>query len=173
MNYQRGIAVMVGRGVTVPTKARVLAGYATSGMSIDELSTAWNNLRNAALGRGVTPNVSAALANDVGTAYEQWRAYLADKTASAWLPISPTSAVEDVWVQRYRLLVARVQAENVTVPDVLPPTFTEKAKDAAKDIGKNVGKDLAIAVISGLVVAGVMYYYTHRPVSVKVMTANE
>lgn len=142
---------------------RTLIGQASS-MTIEQLSTAWNNLRNAALGRGVTPIVSPELAIEVGTQYEAWRAYLADKSAAAWIPLSPTSFVEDEWVQRYRALVAKVQAENVTVPDVLPPTLAEKAKGQAKDIGKQV----AIAVASGLVVAGVMYYFTHRPVTVHV-----
>jgi hypothetical protein len=163
---------MVGRGVIRPAKARALAGYAVSGMTIDELSTAWNNLRNAALGRGVVPVVSQPLADEVGTAYEEWRAHLADKSAAALLlPITPTSIVEDVWVQRYRDLVAKVNGENVAVKDVLGQTFAEKAKSDAAAFATSAGgfgKQVLVAVAGGLAVAGIVYYFTHRPVMVKV-----
>ncbi len=77
--------------------------------SIDELSDAWNNLRNAAMGRGGAPNVSPALARRVEREYARWRNWRRDVG-----PIDDmfSSWSTRRWVARYRDLMAKVDREG-------------------------------------------------------------
>jgi len=87
-------------------------------VNLTELSDAWNTLRNAALGRGTSPNVPAELANDVGTQYEAWRAWLEglgplSGTLQQELVDDPISSQAYPWLLKYRALAKRVRAAGV------------------------------------------------------------
>lgn len=119
-------------------------------MNIDELSSAWNEMRNAALGRGLKANVSAELAKVVAGEYERWRAARAEM-----------GPVDDVlsafttrqWVTRYRNLVSKVQKEGIKLANVLPPTTLERALQGIDKwnrnfaIGLGVGAGIVVTVI--------------------------
>lgn len=99
-------------------------------MTLAELSTAWNDLRNAAFGRGTVPRVSRALAETVGRYYEEFRAWLADAGPLEELAPSVTAAQ---WVGRYRALWKMLQAEGKApaLGLTLPPSWNEQiAADA-------------------------------------------
>jgi hypothetical protein len=104
-------------------------------VNVTDLSEAWNNLRNAALGRGTTPHVSPGLADTVGMQYERWRAYYA---ASGPLDDVFTSYSASEWLAIYRKLVADVRAEGVKV-EALPRAPWEKITDSAATLGQVVG----------------------------------
>lgn len=114
-------------------------------MTLSELSAAWNELRNAALGRGTAALVSPALADEISDAYESFRAWLAEQGPSADLAASVTASE---WVELYRELAADVRAE---LPDAqfraLATTPVERAQSAV-DTGRSV---LFVAAVAGAV----------------------
>jgi hypothetical protein len=83
-------------------------------MTLAELTDAWNDLRNAALGRGVTPLVPQTLATDVGTSWELFRAWRSEQLGE--LPVLPLSGQR--WVKMHHDLAARVRSAGVPVRDV-------------------------------------------------------
>lgn len=104
-------------------------------MTIAELTQAWDDLRNAALGRGTMPNVSRALAETVGRYYEEFRAWLADAGPLEELAPSITAAQ---WIGRYRALWNMLQAEG-KAPEArltLPPQWNEELARAAERAAK-------------------------------------
>jgi hypothetical protein len=118
-------------------------------MTLAELTEAWNALRNAALGQGTAPKVSAALAKEVGDTYDAWRAYYTDRFGGGmpiadWLP----SVTADGWVSKLRALEKRVRGEGITNFKTLPLSPLEEAISIAKTIGVTV---LAVGVPLGLV----------------------
>jgi len=116
-------------------------------MTLQELSDAWNELRNATLGRGVTPNVSAPLATRVANTYERWRSWLANATPLTDIAADLTAAG---WLDEYRQLVAAAKAEGVIVT-ALPTTFGENVSSAAAYTGKT------LAVVAAAAVLGLLY----------------
>jgi hypothetical protein len=68
-------------------------------MTLAELSTAWNDLRNAALGQGLVPNVKPVTATKIGNYYERWRAWYA--TAGAMSDLVPDATAAQ-WLSLYR-----------------------------------------------------------------------
>lgn len=134
-------------------------------MTLAELSSAWNVLRNAALGRGTTPKVSARLGEHVGIEYEAWRAWLSEQGAlEDWVP----SVTASSWVDRYRALWKLVDKEGKAPAStlMLEKTPLESAADAAKHAGEGAGKlieatagwvqGVAIAVAAALAAAAVI-----------------
>lgn len=107
-------------------------------MTLDDLSQAWNDLRNAALGRGVKPIVAEPLASQVGNAYERWRQYLASAGPSQDLVPSATAWP---WLQQYRELASKVSAAGVQF-QALPVQPLEQASSFYGDTVRTV----AIAV---------------------------
>lgn len=111
-------------------------------MKLQELSDAFNALRNDAIGRGTAPLASAALAAKVGNVYERFRVYLAN-----------AGVLDDVfadvtalgWVKQYQALAAELQAEGKlkTAPTGL--NFATKLQDITTDVA-----DAATAVATGL-----------------------
>ena len=92
---------------------------------LEALSKQWNDVRNAALGRGTKPLVSAALADDVAAehmAYHEWRQGLSGLTFT-W---SFTDELND-WTRRCNAARARVAAEFAKLKGapLLPPKLTE------------------------------------------------
>jgi hypothetical protein len=117
-------------------------------MTLTELSAAWNDLRNAALGRGEARpiKVPLALGLEVGIAYEEWRAYLASRG-----PLE--SAIPELqWLEKYRALAAKVKAAGVNF-EAPPATLLEQAAalpgQAAGALGHTVQ---TIAIAFGAVV---------------------
>lgn len=129
-------------------------------MTITELSAAWNDLRNAALGRGTKPNVSAALAARVGSEYDAWRAYFetAPPTEDADMP---AVTLQGDWLNRYRVLVAAVQSEGVSVA-ALPKDASERALDSAKEGIATLGTALQVLAIAAAVTIPVALVLTLR-----------
>jgi hypothetical protein len=117
-------------------------------VTLTELSSAWNALRNATLGRGAVPLVSNALAQEIGGAYEEWRKYYEEAGINEDLAASVTASA---WVERYRSLVEAAHSEGVNV-SALPLNPLERAKAAASG-GINL---LAIALGIGLPIAAVL-----------------
>lgn len=79
--------------------------------TVQRLSDAWNALRNAALGRGVSlpKGVSSELADEVGSAYDGWRAWLAEQGALSEAQREITLLGEGrEWSDRYEQLAAEV-----------------------------------------------------------------
>ena len=93
-------------------------------MTLEELSEAWNQLRNAALGRGITPLVSQALAAKVAERYAAWREYYTDPD---FVQFGPADLSASSWVTEYRTLAARVKAEGIKLTYELPTTLPEHA----------------------------------------------
>jgi hypothetical protein len=104
-------------------------------LTLAELSEAWNGLRNAALGRGTTPAVSAPLAAEIGDQYDAWRKWVGNAG-----PMSDvlTSATGSEWVDRYRTLDAKARAEGVSGFDSLPTSPFEALGTAARAAVKTV-----------------------------------
>ena len=111
-------------------------------MSLDELSAAWNDLRNAALGRGVAPNVPPALAASVDRQYKAWRKALIHMPAAADMM---ASAYTRDWVAKYRRLLARVQKAGAGPQNVLPTTPFEASTDFLTVFSRNVAIGLGVA----------------------------
>jgi hypothetical protein len=95
-------------------------------MNLTELTNAWNQLRNAALGRGTAPSVAPALAAVVGVRYERFREELGRAHVEAEYLGLPA------WVYaEYNDTLRRVRA---ALPDAeLPPEPAEGPVDAALD----------------------------------------
>lgn len=102
-------------------------------MKLQELSDAYNALRNDALGRGTQPLVSPALALRVGNTYDRFKAWLA--TAGV-IDDMLADATAHGWVDEYRALASAVLAEGVKISAPMPTTFGEVvAKTAASAAG--------------------------------------
>lgn len=119
-------------------------------MTLTEFSAAWNELRNAALGRGVQPLVPEPLATDVGTAYEGFRVWVMDQPGE--LPVLPLSA--GPWVDKHRELAARVRAYGIAVQE-LPRTMRETLEAEASTVWTGL-KWLGVALGVGIPVALVL-----------------
>lgn len=99
-------------------------------MTLAELSQAWNDLRNAALGRGLNPNVKPATAELIGNAYERWRAWYQKAGVSDDMVASVSAAP---MVELYRKTLALAKAEGVKVAE-LEQTPVERAKPAIGEV---------------------------------------
>lgn len=79
--------------------------------TVQQLSDAWNQLRNAALGRGtqLPAGMSSELADEVADAWEDWRAWLVEQgaLAEAQREITLLGDGRD-WADRYEELAAEV-----------------------------------------------------------------
>lgn len=114
-------------------------------MKLQELSDAWNNLRNDALGRGTQPLVSQALADRVGNAYERFKTWLGN---AGVLDDVLADAVAHGWVDQYRELAKAVQGEGKLKTAPLPTTFGEIVASTAQGIA-NVGS-AAILIVAAI-----------------------
>lgn len=101
------------------------------------LSTGFQNLYNAAWGRGTRPLVEPSLANAIADAWEQWRA---ERDLAA---IAPTR------VERYRVLFESLRRRMAQAGKPIAPLY-----DVASALGgfaKEVGKGVAVAGILYLI----------------------
>lgn len=115
-------------------------------MTPDELSKAWNKLRNAALGRGMSPNVPPALAARVEREWKAWRkAHLTPDFKIA----APTFTYR--WTKRYKSLLKAVQragaGKKIEVPFKTP---LEELGDSFSNFGRNIA--ITVGVVGGVYV---------------------
>jgi hypothetical protein len=140
-------------------------------MNLEELSTAWNELRNRVMGR--TPakpdNISADLYRAVGTSYEEWRNFLLDNTAllQTYGTAELVSLPASTWVERYRDLQGWAAAEGVSFdkeggnsatlqesPQEVAVRLAREAAERAKEIGKKLEVGLVVVAIGfGAIIA--------------------
>lgn len=116
-------------------------------MNLQELSDAWNNLRNDALGRGTQPLVSAALAQKVGNTYERFKVWLGN---AGVIDDVLADALAHGWVDQYRDLAKSVQAEGKLKTAPLPTTFGEIVATTAQGVANLGSAVILIAAAIGL-----------------------
>ncbi len=104
-------------------------------MELDELSEAWNTLRNDAIGRGVAPIVGPALAREFNAQYSAWRKALIHMPAAADMM---ASVYTRGWVAKYRRLRAKVSGSGVKVTSSLAQTPFEQGLVAVDKLGHNI-----------------------------------
>jgi hypothetical protein len=96
------------------------------GLTLDDLLTAWNELRNAVMGRGVgkPAHVSQLLYDTTGKEYIAFREWLASKPALLQVLQEIFGAPEHI--ERYRNVVALARREGifVTTPKQMPKPET-------------------------------------------------
>lgn len=99
------------------------------------LSKGFQDLYNAAWGRGVLPLVEPSLANAIADAWEQWRA---ERAGAALAPIR---------VERYRQLFEALRARMAKAGKPIAPLY---------DLGSALG-GFTKEVVKGAAVAGILY----------------
>ncbi len=121
-------------------------------MNLDELSEAWNTLRNDALGQGVAPKVGPALAKRVARDYRAWRKAMMSMPAAADMM---TSVYTRKWVHRYRLLVQLVRDDGIKVTEPLAATPFEQTLSTVDTWGRNVaiGAGIGGILLIGFILA--------------------
>jgi hypothetical protein len=99
---------------------------------LTEFSNAWNDLRNAVVGRGTEKpaNVPQELYAKVSNTYDRWRTYL--QSLPAVLQVFPLQPISD-WVLEYRDLATEAQKAGLTF-NVLPVSWLESVKATATDV---------------------------------------
>lgn len=116
-------------------------------MTLTELNSAWQSLRNAALGRsGFEQHVSSELASRFTQAYAGWRQWYeqAGVTPEAFGSTHPEVLG---WIKRYRDLAFDMRREGLQLPE-LGETAGEQLADVAGGIGKALAAIAAIAVLA-------------------------
>lgn len=105
-------------------------------MTSEELLNAWNELRNAALGRGLnSKRVSPKLAKEVEREWTRYR----DAT------LSPTLLAEFRWLPIYREVLKKVKAEGFAKDITAPKTTVEELGDSLNAVS-NFAKWSAITL---------------------------
>jgi hypothetical protein len=126
-------------------------------MTLDELGQAWNDLRNAAIGRSVKPIVKPATAKLIGDAYERWRRWYNSATVGGDLI---TSVSASPMIELYRKCAALAKAEGVKFIELEQtpmerltpaPTTTEYLRTMIVAVSVAVSM-VAVAVIVGKIV---------------------
>jgi hypothetical protein len=96
------------------------------GLTLNDLLQAWNELRNAVMGRGIAkpPNVSQRLYDATGEEYLAFRKWLSEKPALVQVMFEITGAPD--YIERYRLVfeMARREGINVKPPPHMPGAET-------------------------------------------------
>lgn len=110
-------------------------------MTLGELSNAWNELRNAVLGRGTQPSagVKPTTATTIGNYYERWRKYYESAGIADDMVPSATAAE---WVTLYRDGVRLAKADGLVLAFELGATPIERTAAAAQAAVTGVGNGL-------------------------------
>jgi hypothetical protein len=103
-------------------------------MTLAELSTAWNDLRNATLGQSVVPLVKPVTATTIGNYYERWRAWYA--TAGAMADMVPDATAAQ-WLSLYRDAAKLAKADGAKFTE-LEAQPLERAVAAVTTAGKGL-----------------------------------
>jgi hypothetical protein len=131
----------------MPTRAAVVQTPGDIETRIERLSERWNALRNAALGRGTQPLVSAAIADVVGERFEAWRNWYADNTfADNVIPANVWDAVSD-WETRYT--DTRALAGKELAQSSLPLPLDTVVRADPSDIAARASFGLGAALVAG------------------------
>jgi len=123
--------------------------------TLQDLSDAWNALRNAALGRGVRPNVPPGLAERVATDYARWRLWYRDQD-----PFVTLTDIRDgvTWIRLYRNLLTAVEKAGQQPERKLEPGIIEQAAEAGKEglalVGTVALVGTAVSVLVGYLSRG-------------------
>lgn len=117
-------------------------------MSIDRLNRLWNQLRNRALGRGTTPQVSPELADRVSKRFAAWRRVRNRQLTRPQL---------NAWVDRYNGLRAAVDAERGTSTPTAPKA-TSILPESASVTSSLAGGAAGVALLA----AAVLYAMSRR-----------
>lgn len=113
-------------------------------MQLQELSDAWNRLRNAAQGRGVDPVVSSELADLITSEHERFRVWLLDQGPLDELAQQTVSnEPQRDWVRRYNQLRSMVDAEGKPTPPEL-----EEPTTLAQDVVSTGSKLAAVVAVA-------------------------
>lgn len=96
-----------------------------------EVNDAWNDLRNAAQGRGVVPVVPAGLNARVQASYADWRAYY-EAIGPLSEPLVPSVELARE-ISAYRALAKEVKAAGAVLAAELPATPLEQVARAASN----------------------------------------
>jgi hypothetical protein len=133
---------------------------------VNTLLDAYNELRNRALGRGTSPNVSSKLTDDIETTvagYRQW----AQSTAS--LAAAVVRSELRGWVARYNTLSERVAeqlggaARAFEDPALTPVTDVARAAGQAVRAGvAEVASPLGTAALGAAAVVAVLLWLRRR-----------
>jgi hypothetical protein len=126
-------------------------------MKLQELSDAWNSLRNDVFGRGVVPTtaVPKPLADRFANTYDRWRAWLGNAGVIDDVLADATAAS---WVSDYRALAADLAAAGVKITAPLPTTFGENVSSAAASAAVAAGKlGATIAIVIAAVSLPMLY----------------
>jgi hypothetical protein len=122
--------------------------------TVQQLSNAWNELRNAALGRGVAlpAGMNSELADEVAHAWEQWRAWLAEQgaLAEAQREITLLGDARE-WADRYEGLAEQVTKATGKRLPLAPSSPVEQVISQAAGIASPAA--LALLVGAGVVLA--------------------
>jgi hypothetical protein len=122
--------------------------------TVQRLSDLWNELRNAALGRGtkLPAGMSSELADEVADAWEEWRAWLADQGAMAEAQREITLLGEGrEWADRYDELADQVSRATGKKLASAPSSPVEQVISQAAGLASPLA--LALFVGAGVVLA--------------------
>lgn len=126
---------------------------------IDTLTDKWNELRNAALGRGLKPNVSEGMAVVVGRGFDAFRAWRAEYFKDEGVEVFDDAIGDaDLTAQEKkfnatRLIVSTELKTGLPLPAEVggyAEQVIEEAKEIAEKAGKGIGLGLGVALGGGL-----------------------
>lgn len=134
---------------------------------LDLLTDRYNELRNAAMGRGLKPNVSETVADIVGDQYDAfraWRAGWGNTPGTDYLdgvPHDIFSGELRTWEVKYnatRTIVANELGDSLVPPEVPVGSAIERAAVDTAEAVQDIAKKAATggAVLAGLAVAAVV-----------------
>lgn len=123
---------------------------------LTEFANAWNELRNAIMGRGTEKpeGVPLELYTKMGNTYERWRAYLAAVPLD--MAVLPVKALSD-WVLEYRELADEASKLGLKFP-VYAPGWIETARSvqvAIKKVADNAGAAAGGFFVASLFLAAI------------------
>ncbi len=123
--------------------------------NVQRLSDYWNQLRNAALGRGLAPNVSPVLATLIGEQYEKWRVWLEAQGALESIMDALPFTDDELAMQVRQYNAARTTVSTELPASSLPPalqegTSIENATEAIKEAGGKIAVAVGLGVAAGI-----------------------
>ncbi len=140
----------------------------TARNTLNRLSAAWNELYNAAWGRGVgKPLVSAELAEQVAANYEHFRDWADAKSTGLFSTFVNQYWYTDeaaVWENLRRSLASQVTAETgVPLTDVVMPAPQKVVGEVAEVAGRAAIAALPFGrMLTGLLLAGAIFIAVKR-----------
>jgi hypothetical protein len=112
-------------------------------VTLQQLSDAWNALRNAAQGRGVVAPAPAELAAEVAREHEAFRAWVLALGPFDTIKLELVNGAElEHWVKLYNALRARVAAVGIVVPAEL-----SEPRSALGELGDTARTALWVAAL--------------------------